>query len=312
MNPASASALQIAGVGLVLMTCSGLYISLAKQHQQLIFLGGGHLATFAGTIGFVFLAVASGLVWGRALARSAIVIAALGVLVFAMVFASSYSNFRVVAIEQPGIQQRTLMEQALDRGVLNGVRPGTTTYLLTRDMNWSFGNLIFYGGTADYLVYLRTGRKLDVRTYAPPAPSCGPPSGFPVSDCVTPSRRVALLAVRASRGGGTVVLARGIPAGHVTDTGARGLTVLARGAAAAGDVPRIVGAHADGSDWNPVDEAWTRRPLGDGWVRYTTSIADGNGPLATSISDPYSPVNFDTPTAPGTLAREFGTKELLP
>ena len=37
-------------------------------------------------------------------------------------------------------------------------------------MNWNFGNLIFYGGTADYLVYLRTGLKLDVRTLGPPAP----------------------------------------------------------------------------------------------------------------------------------------------
>ena len=52
-------------------------------------------------------------------------------------------------------------------------------------MNWSFGNLIFYGGTADYLVYLRTGLKLDVRTLGPPSPTCGPPTGFPTADCVT-------------------------------------------------------------------------------------------------------------------------------
>ena len=42
-----------------------------------------------------------------------------------------------------------------------------------------FGNLIFYGGTADYLVYLRTGLKLDVRTLGPPSPTCGPPTGSP-------------------------------------------------------------------------------------------------------------------------------------
>ncbi|HEU5213398.1 MAG TPA: hypothetical protein VFU10_11560 [Gaiellaceae bacterium] len=304
--------LQVAGIGTVMMACSGLYISLAKQHQELIFLGNGHLATFTNTIGFVLLFVALGLAWGRTIARHLVLVGSLGFLVFWMVFASSYSNFRVVAIEQPGIQQRTLMEQALDRGVLNGVRPGTTMYLLNRDMNWSFGNLVFYGGTSDYLVYLRTGLKLDVRTLAPPAPACGPPVGFPVSDCATPSRRVALLAVRASRGGGTVVLARGIPADHVTDTGAQGLTVVAREASAAGEQPRITGAHADGSPWSAADATWTRRPLGDGWVRYTTSITDGSGPVATSITDPYAVVDFDTPAAPGTLAREFGTKELLP
>jgi hypothetical protein len=74
----SAAALQLAGIGAVMMTCSGLYISLAKQHQQLIYLGGGHLATFAGTIGFVLLAVAAGLTWGRSISRSRVVVWSLG------------------------------------------------------------------------------------------------------------------------------------------------------------------------------------------------------------------------------------------
>jgi hypothetical protein len=264
----SAVALQLAAIGVVMMSCSGLYISLAKQHQQLIYLGGGHLATFTGTIGFVLLAVAIGLTWGRALSRSRIVIWALGFVVFGMVFASSYSNFRVVAIEQPGIEQRELIQEALDRGIVEGLPPGTTLYLTNRDMNWSFGNLIFYGGTADYLVYLETGLKLDVRTLGPPGPTCGPPSGFPTADCVTPSRQVALLAVRGSRGGGTAVLAGGIPAARINDTGARTLTALARDASAAGEKPSLVGTRPDGSPWSAAEENWSRQSIGDGWVRY--------------------------------------------
>jgi hypothetical protein len=309
---ATATALQLAGIGAVMMCCSGLYISLAKQHQQLIYLGGGHLATFAGTIGFVFLALAASLAWGRTLARSLFVVGALGFVVFWLVFASSYSNFRVVAIEQPGIEQRELVGEALDRGVLDGIGPRTTLYLTTRDMNWNFGNLIFYGGTADYFVYLKTDRKLDVRTFGPPPEPCGPPSGFPVSDCATTTRRVALLAVRASRGGGTAVLAGGIAAGHVEDRGARTLTAVARGASARGEDPLLVGARPDGSPWSAADEDWTRRSVGDGWVRYTATIRHGPGPLATSLTDPLSAINFDTPTPPGALVRLFGTKSLLP
>jgi hypothetical protein len=309
----SAAALQIAAIGAVIMSCSGLYISLAKQHQQLIFLGGGHLATFAGTIGFVLVAVAVGLTWGRAISRSRVVIWALGFVVFLMMFASSYSNFRVVALEQPGIEQRELIREALDRGIVDGLPPGTTLYLTSRDMNWNFGNLIFYGGTADYLVYLKTGLKLDVRTLGPPSPPCGPPSGFPTADCVTPSRRVALLAVRASRGGGTVALAGGIPANRINDTGARTLTALARDASATGEAPSLIGTRPDGSPWTAAEEKWSRESIGDGWVRYTTSIEGTDGPLAASVTDPRSSVDFTSPTnTPGSLVRIFGTKRLLP
>jgi hypothetical protein len=312
LEPTGSAALQIGAIGVVMMTCSGLYISLAKQHQTLIFFGGGHLATFAGTIGFVLLAVAGWLVLGRTLSRNLVVVWSLGVLVFGLVLFSSYSNFRVVAIEQPGIEQRDLIRDALDHGIVDGLGPGSTLYLTNRDMNWNFGNLIFYGGTADYLVYLKTGRKLDVRTLGPPGPTCGPPTGFPTPDCVTPSRKVALLAVRASRGGGTVALAGGIPAAHINDGGARTLTVLARGAPAEGEEPSLTGIRPDGSPWAPDKEKWSRKSIGDGWVRYTTTIRGLNGPLAASITDPRSAVDFTAPTTPGLLVRIFGTKRLLP
>jgi hypothetical protein len=309
----SVVALQLAAIGVVMMSCSGLYISLAKQHQQLIFLGGGHLATFTGTIGFVLLAVAVSLTWGRAISRSRVAIWTLGFVVFWMVFASSYSNFRVVAVEQPGVEQRELIREALDRGIVDGLPPGTTLYLTSRDMNWNFGNLIFYGGTADYLVYLKTGLKLDVRTLGPASPACGPPSGFPTADCVTPSRRVALLAVRGSRGGGTVALAGGIPAARINDTGARTLTVLARDASAAGKKPSLIGTRPNGSPWSAAEENWSRQSIGDGWVHYETRIGGADGPLAASITDPRSLVDFTSPTnTPGSLVRLFGTKRLLP
>jgi hypothetical protein len=309
----STVALQVGAIGVVMMTCSGLYISAAKQHQQLIFLGGGHLATFAGTIGFVLLAVAAGLTWGWAISRSRLAIWGLGFIVFWMVFASSYSNFRVVAVEQPGIEQRELIKEGLDRGIVNGLRPGTTLYLTQRDMNWNFGNLIFYGSTSDYLVYLRTGLKLDVRTLGPPAPACGPPSGWPNTDCATPSSRVALLAVRASRGGGTVALAGGIPAADINGTGARTLTVLARDASAAGEEPSLIGTRPDGSAWSAANEKWSRQSIGDGWERYETTIGGTDGPLAASITDPRSAVDFTATTIPpGSSVRIFGTKRLLP
>jgi hypothetical protein len=179
-------------------------------------------------------------------------------------------------------------------------------------MNWSFGNLIFYGGTDDYLVFLRSGLKLDVRTLGPPSPACGPPSGFPVPDCVTPSKRVALLAVRASRGGGTAVLAAGIPSSRINNSSAWTLTAVAHGASATGDDPSLVGTRSDGSPWSAAQEHWSRRDLGGGWVRYSTTVPDGNGPVAPSITDPRSGVDFTTPITAGSLVRLFGTKRLLP
>jgi hypothetical protein len=162
-------------------------------------------------------------------------------------------------------------------------------------------------------VYLRTGLKLDVRTLGPPAPACGPPSGFPSTDCATPSSRVALLAVRASRGGGTLALAAGIPAARINDTGARTLNVLARDSSAAGEEPSLIGTRPNGSPWTAAEESWSRQSIGDGWVRYTTTIGGADGPLAGSITDPRSQIDFTATTnTPGSLVRLFGTKRLLP
>jgi hypothetical protein len=119
--------------------------------------------------------------------------------------------------------------------------------------------------------------------------------------------------VRASRGGGTVALAGGIPAARINDTGARTLTALARDASATGEEPSLTGTRPDGSPWAAADEKWSRQSIGDGWVRYTTTIGDADGPLAGSITDPRSSVDFTAATnTPGSMVRIFGTKRLLP
>jgi hypothetical protein len=119
--------------------------------------------------------------------------------------------------------------------------------------------------------------------------------------------------VRASRGGGTVALAGGIPAARINDTGARTLTVLARAASAGSEEPSLIGTRPDGSPWTAVDENWSRHSIGDGWVRYTTTIGGGDGPLAASITDPQSAVDFTAATnTPASIVRIFGTKRLLP
>jgi hypothetical protein len=229
-----------------------------------------------------------------------------------MVFASSYSNFRVVAVERRWVEQRELIQEALDRGIVDGLPPGTTLYLTSRDMNWGFGNLIFYGITADHLVYLDTGLKLDVRTLGPPGPTCGPPSGFPTADCVTPSRRVALMAVRGSRGGGTVVLAGGMPADRINDTGSRTLTALARDASAAGENPSLVGTRPDGSSWSVAEENRASRSAMVGCVTRRESAVP-TAPWPDRSPTRRSQIDFTAPTnTPGSLVRLFGTKRLLP
>ena len=110
-----------------------------------------------------------------------------------------------------------------------------------------------------------------------------------------------------------MALAGGIPAARINDTGARTLSVLARDASATGDDPSLIGSRADGSPWAADDEKWSRQSIGDGWVRYTTTIGGADGPLAASINDPRSAVDFTAQTnTPGSLVRIFGTKRLLP
>ncbi len=304
-------ALAIGSIGFILMACSGLLISLAIKFQQQIGLGGGHLATFSCTFGFIMLAVAAWIQWGPALASKRAAIAIVAIVVFGMTLAGQYSNLRVVAIERPGIEQRELFKAGLDRGLLREVADDTTVYLSGRDMSWAFGNLILFGETADYLVYLRAGRKMDVRPYSADAKWCGRQTGFPLTDCAIPSRRAAWVAVRASRDGGIVLVADGIPTAGVERRGSRRIVALARGITARGATPPLVGNLPDGKPWSARDARWNRVPLKDGWVRFSAIFAK-KGPLAPTINDPRSPVDFAASPTPGALARQFGTKHLLP
>lgn len=306
-------ALQIALVGVVLMVGSGLLIALAKQWQENIVLGTGHLATFANTLGFVLIATAVWIRWRRSLASYSAVIALAVAGVFGMMLAGQYSNLRVAAFEQPWIQQRDLWQAGLDRGVLNDVKEGATVYMSERDMNWApLGDVLDYPGAADYFTYLHTGRKFDVRPYGQSVANCGPPTGFPVPDCATPSPLVAFLAVRASSGGGSLILAEGFSSAIASTAPVRRIVVLARGASARGALPQLAGKTARGRPWSDRQATWVRVPLAGGWARYTTTLTGSNAPVAPSLTDPRSPVDFSAPIPPGQLVRWFGTTNLLP
>ena len=172
-------ALQIGLVGVVLMVGSGLFIALAKQWQEYIQLGTGHLATFANTLGFVLVAVAVWIQWRRSLAAYTSVIVVAVVVVFGMALAGQYSNLRVAAVEQPGIQQRELFQAGLERGVLDDVKDGATVEVTARDMNWSALGTLLYPGALDYFTYLNTGRKFDVQNYGAPAVPLWYAAGIP-------------------------------------------------------------------------------------------------------------------------------------
>ena len=79
------------------------------------------------------------------------------------------------------------------------------------------------------------------------------------------------------------------------NAGARTLIAVAHGASATGDEPSLVGTRSDGSPWSAGQEHWSRRDLGDGWVRYSTMVRGGDGPVAPSVTDPRSAVDFTSP-----------------
>ena len=301
-------------IGLALICLSGLFVALAPQYQELIYLGGGHLSTLAATTGFVLVAVAF---WGavsRALAD--LPWARLGVVVstFILALAGFYSNLRVVAVERPGIEQRRVFENALDRGLIGAERPLSTVFITERDFAWPFGNLIFYGGTADYLIALRTGKKLDVRPLGTASQSCGARTTFPFSDCAQMTGRVSLVGVRTARGGGTAFVADGLHRSAPTTDAPRRITAVAYGASARGPVPNLVGTSRDGKVvWTASDEHWQVARLPGGWARYTATLHDvANGPQAGTITDPRSQIDFQAPDrTAGQVVRLFGTKNLV-
>ena len=109
-----------------------------------------------------------------------------------------------------------------------------------------------------------------------------------------------------------MILAEGLSATTVGTAPVRRIVVLARGESARGVTPQLVGETARGRPWSADQTSWVRVPLPDGWARYTAALPGTSRPVAPSLTDPRSPVDFTVPTPAGQLVRWFGTKNLLP
>jgi len=301
----------IAGIGVVLVAGSVVLVSLASKYQTEIPLGRGYLPTLLQTAGLVMLATAAWTRWGARLSATRVPLLATVTVVGAVVLMTEYTNLRVIAADLPARAQRDLVEGALERGLVDDLPDRATLFYSGRDFNWPRTNVGYYPGTLDSLVLTESDRRVDVRSYPPTAPACLANGRFPVDDCAPTGPTTSWLAVRGHRFGGSAIradVARGDDA--LKGLAAR-IVVLARGTSASAG-PSLAGYTADGDVWTPQAGRWRRRALDDGWVRFETTDPGRKPPVAASLIDPRSTIDFAAGENLAATVRLFGTKKLLP
>jgi hypothetical protein len=303
-------------IGLVLTVCPTLFVAIAQKDQDSSFipLGGGYLASLACTFGFMTLAVAGWEAWGRRLSGSRW-LPVVGCSVLVLGFINAYANERIVALQWPGEKQSDILTSGVEAGALDSVSTGTTVFVDSRDLAGGIQDSFSTPTALDYYVYMTLHRKYDIQvgTAAPPSPCAGAPRTFPIEACAATSKRVAAFVPRATKGGGAVIVANGIPAQGLATTAPRTITVTATGDAASGPVPALSGTTAAGQPWAASSVHWMRRVLSNGWVQYFAHIKPANGPLTWSLNIAGAPYGLSTtPLTAGQTVRMFGTKHLLP
>jgi len=302
-------------LGGVLIVGSVLLLSLAAKYQTDIQLGNGYLPSLLQVMGVAAIACAA---WTRIaprIARSVVLAAVLVLSVTGLTLATQYTNVRVIAADFPGVEQRELLQGALEHGIADGLSTDRTLYYSQRDLNWPRGNLVFYPGTIDYFVLLHGGERADVRSYPASEPECKDTGAFPRLDCAPTAPNTSWLFVRGHRFGGSVMRVDAAPSteGQEPRALARRIVVLATGTSARGPLPSLAGYTRTGAIWTPSgSEHWTRAPIGDDWVRFVATSLGSRAPIASSIVDPKAVIDFGEPEDAGAAVRLFGTKRLLP
>jgi hypothetical protein len=304
-------------IGLVLTVCPTLYVALAQKDQDSAFipLGGGYLASLACTFGFTVLAVAAWEAWTRRRNGSRGWLALVGCCVVVLGFVNAYANERVVALQWPGWKQSNILTSGIQAGALDGVSTGTTIFVSDRDLAGGIEDSFSTPTAIDYFAYMTLHRKYDIRpSTTAPSPVCaGAPKTFPIQSCAATSKHVAVFEPRATKGGGAVIVANGIPAQDLATAAPQTITVIATGDAASGGIPTLSGTTLSGQPWSASSVHWTRSVLPSGWVRYFAKIDPPTGPLPWSLNIAGAPYGLNsTPLTSGQTVRMFGTKHLLP
>jgi hypothetical protein len=290
-------------------------ISLAPKYQAEIVPGKGHLPALMQVYGWALVATAIVLMVlaaARRRSRQAAWLTALAVsgLIGVGAAVDGYINLRVVALEQPIVETRELVEQSVAGGVLAGMPQGSTLLFLERDLKWATGNLAQDGIGLEAMLANRTGRRYDGRLFGQIPAACPAVPTIPPPDCAPPHPRSAWVHVRARPDGGAVIVARmdRVQLGTVQTAGAPSLRVFTRQA----EPPLLGGFSTRGRPWASTGLRWREADRGDGWKMFEARTSSRSRPIAASLYDDRNPLDFMNFGTPAEIVRRFGTKRLLP
>jgi len=318
--PRATMRLLAGGVPLWLVTPA--LVEVSAKYQVEGSLTRGYLESLVQVVGVV-LVIGALLVWLReAAARRGprLVLAFGGVAAVALGFAGAvdgFNNVRVIALEQDVRHTRDLLGSAIHHGVLDAVPHHSTLLLSGIDMDWPTGQWAIVPAAADAIFYADTHRLYDVRPDADQTPiNCARGSVFAPPACAPPGRSSEWVRIRATFSGGAVIVARiARPTAHSFLTApAESLVVYTQGSGSTvPPPPALTGTTAGGSPWTSASLHFRRVRSGGGWAIYAATVPGSSAPVAAGLTDPASPVDFEAaPPPPDQLAREFGTKQLLP
>jgi hypothetical protein len=315
------AALRMVAVGLPMWLLPPLLVVIAAKYQVEGSLTRGYLESLMQVIGVVLVAGAL-LIWlldvlRRRQTRLALAFGAVAAIALGFAAAvDGFNNLRVIALEQPVRNTRDLLESSVRAGVLDTVPQRSTLLFSGVDMDWPTGDWSIVPGAAEAILYSDSGRIYDVRPDADQqAINCPAGPYFPPPFCAPPRPSSMWVRVRATLKGGAVIVARIPRPTKTTFLGARVQNIvvyveqLGRRDPAP---PALAGTEPDGQPWSSSALRYRRLRSGGDWAIYMASVPQADAPIAASLTDPLSTVNFESPPPPDQLAREFGTKELLP
>jgi hypothetical protein len=310
-------------IGGVLWLASVVLTSFAPKYQVELIPGRGYLPVVIQMFGWAMVVTAALLVLLHVATRRSVVAArvvalsAAGLLGLGAGFLG-FNNMRVVGVEAPIRETRSLLERAAENGAFANLPEDATLVFSERDLGWPTGRWSQMPDAHESMLMASTGRRYDARLV--PQPGEGENIDCPRSDALVPadcepmSAAAALVRVRARPGGGTVVVAR-LSQPSITEAFAETtaeLRAFVHDEERPPGAPLLVGATARGGPWSSAPLDWRQVASGEDWAIYETRVSSGPPPLASSLDSADGRFDFTALPAPDQMVRIYGTKHLLP
>jgi hypothetical protein len=318
--PTARTLQSLAVIGGLLWLTSVVVISFSPKYQTELIPGRGHLPVLVQVFGWALVGTAVLLALLRSAARRSIsavrvvAVGAAGVLGFAAGLVG-FINMRVVGLETPIRETRTLLEQATAEGAFESMPRDASLIFTLRDLGWHTGRWNQVSDALESMLIRQGGRRLDGRLMEPPERFNCPRSGtFPPADCEPLHDAAAWVRVRPRPGGGSVIVGR-LPESssrNASKATTDELRAFARFDEEPTRPPMVVALTRTGEPWNSAGLSWRRVEQGDDWAIYEARVPRGPMPVASTLDDPEARVDFTALGSPDQIVRIYGTKHLLP